>query len=261
MAEAFDDLAAAIARRIGSAARIENVEVATLGGSNRTLLFDLVEGASRRRLVSRQQTYQAGDSPFLSPDEQFRTMREVYARGLPVPEPVFVYDEADGMGAGFVTGFVAGETTPRRIQADAEASGGGERLAAQLGTLLGRLHGLPLDCFAFLAHRADSVDPLAAQRDRYDAYGEIRPVIEYGLHWLDRHRPPPRPAHLVHGDFRLGNFMVHGPAITSLLDWECAHLGSGAEDIGWLCTRSWRFARPDLAVGGLAGIAPLLAAC
>jgi len=260
MAGRFDDLAAAIARRFGSAARIENVEVATLGGSNRTLLFDLVEGASRRRLVSRQQTYLAGDSPFISPEEQFRVMREVYACGLPVPEPIFVYDEADGTDAGFVTAFVAGETGPKRIQADADANGAGESMAAQLGTLLGRLHGLPLDRFDFLASRADSVDPLSAQRDRYDGYGEIRPVIEYGLHWLDRHRPPFRPSGLVHGDFRLGNFMVAGTAITSLLDWECAHLGSGAEDIGWLCTRSWRFARPDLPVGGLAGTEPFLAA-
>jgi aminoglycoside phosphotransferase (APT) family kinase protein len=260
MAEAFEALGAAIARRFGNAARIENLEVATLGGSNRTLLFDLVEKAGRRRLVSRQQTYQAGDSPFLSPEEQFRVMREVYACGLPVPEPIFVYDAADGMDAGFVTAFVAGETVPKRIQADAEASGAGGRMAAQLGGLLGRLHGLPVERFAFLAGRADSVDPLAAQRDRYDAYGQIRPVIEYGLRWLERNRPPPRPARLVHGDFRLGNFMVQGSAITSLLDWECAHLGSGAEDIGWLCTRSWRFSRPDLAVGGLAGIAPLLAA-
>ena len=260
MAAGFDDLAAAIARRFGGAARIENVEVATLGGSNRTLLFDLIEGASRRRLVSRQQTYEAGDSPFLSPADQFRAMREVYACGLPVPEPIFIYDEADAMDAGFVTAFVAGETGPKRIQADAAASGAGGTMAAQLGTLLGRLHGLPADGFAFLASRADSVDPLAAQRDRYDGYGEIRPVIEYGLHWLDRNQAPPAPAHLVHGDFRLGNFMVAGAAIISLLDWECAHLGSGAEDIGWLCTRSWRFARPDLAVGGLAGIEHFLPA-
>jgi aminoglycoside phosphotransferase (APT) family kinase protein len=260
MAERTDDLAAAIARRFGNAARIENVEVATLGGSNRTLLFDLVEAAGRRRLVSRQQTYQAGDSPFLSPEDQFRAMREVYACGLPVPEPIFVYDEADAMDAGFVTAFVTGETGPKRIQSEAAAVGSGGSLAAQLGTLLGRLHSLPVDRFAFLAGRADSVDPLLAQRDRYDSYGEIRPVIEYGLHWLDRHRPPPRPSHLVHGDFRLGNFMVEKAAVASLLDWECAHLGSGAEDIGWLCTRSWRFARPDLAVGGLAGIEGFLAA-
>lgn len=254
MAARFDDLAAAIARRFGSAARIENVEVATLGGSNRTLLFDLIDGVGRRRLVSRQQTYEAGDSPFLSPEEQFRAMAQVFACGLPVPEPIFLYDEADGMDAGFVTAFVAGETGPKRIQADAEASGAGASMAAQLGALLGRLHGLPVDRFAFLAGRADSVDPLAAQRDRYDGYGEIRPVLEYGLRWLERHRPPPLPAHLVHGDFRLGNFMVDGTRIASLLDWECAHLGSGAEDVGWLCTRSWRFARPELAVAGLAGI-------
>ncbi len=35
-----------------------------------------------------------------------------------------------------------------------------------------------------------------------------------------------------------------------MLDWECCHLGSAMEDLGWLCTRSWRFGHPELPVGG-----------
>jgi hypothetical protein len=35
-----------------------------------------------------------------------------------VPEPVFEYDDADAMGHGFVTGFVSGETMPKKIIGD-----------------------------------------------------------------------------------------------------------------------------------------------
>jgi len=36
-----------------------------------------------------------------------------------------------------------------------------------------------------------------------------------------------------------------------VLDWELAHLGDPVEDIGWLCTRAWRFGGPG-EVGGFA---------
>lgn len=52
----LERLTAALRRRFGASAGIDAVDVATLGGSNRTVLFDLVDGASRRRLVLRQET-------------------------------------------------------------------------------------------------------------------------------------------------------------------------------------------------------------
>lgn len=245
-------LEAALKRRFGASARIENFEVATLGGSSRTLLFDLVEGDARQRLVSRQESYQAADSPFLSVDHQFRAMRTAFELGLPVPEPVFQYEPDDGMGQGFVTAFVAGDTMPKRIQAEVEKSGKSEALVRNFGVLLAQLHALPTERFDFLKERPDSVDALNAQRDRYDRYGQIRPAIEFGLRWLERRRPPMRTAPtLLHGDYRLGNFMIKNGAVAGLLDWECSHLGGPVEDIGWLFLRSWRFGKNNLEVAGL----------
>jgi len=254
----FAPLAAAVVRRYGTAARIENFRIPTLGGSNRTIVFDLVEGASRRKLVSRQATYVASNNPFIPTSVQFRVMRTAWRHHIPVPEPVFEYDEADGMGEGFVSAFVTGETRPTRIQAMLRESGGGDALAAQLGTLMGKLHCMPTEDFALLEQVDDSRNALKAQLDRYDSYGEIRPAIEFGLRWLERNAPPARTRSFVHGDFRLGNFMVQEGEITALLDWECAHLGDPTEDIGWLCTRSWRFGRPDLELAGVSHPAPFL---
>lgn len=58
---------------------------------------------------------------------------------------------------------------------------------------------------------------------------------------------------LVHGDFRVGNFMVGQQGLVAVLDWECTHIGSRAEDFGWIGTRSWQFGNDHLPVGGLAG--------
>ena len=122
----------AVRRRFGAAAKIDNIVSPTLGGSNRTVVFDRVEGAARRRLVSRQETYSAEDSPFLAPSDQFKVMAAAHRHGLPVPEPVFEYDEADSMGHGFVTAFVRGETMPKKIIGDPAFVQARSRLAGHL---------------------------------------------------------------------------------------------------------------------------------
>jgi hypothetical protein len=45
----------------------------------------------------------------------------------------------------------------------------------------------------------------------------------------------------VHGDYRIGNFLVGPDGLRGVLDWELAHTGDPAEDIGWLCAPAWRF--------------------
>lgn len=259
--EGFEGLAAAVRRRFGAATVIDSIDVPTLGGSNRTVIFDVVEaGGARQRLVSRQETYQGPHSPFLAPAEQYRVMQQVYRHGFRVPRPVFEYDEADAMGAGFVTEFVAGQTLPKRIIESGEFAALRPRLAREFGELLAQLHALPVAEFAFLQARTDSVDPLDAQRTRMDAYRRPRPALELALRWLERERPPATTPAFLHGDFRVGNLMVGAQGVTAVLDWECAHLGAGAEDVGWLGMRSWRFGRPDLPVGGIAPWQPFIEA-
>ena len=177
-------------------------------------------------------------------------MKCVHRRGLRVAEPLFEFDEQDQMGKGYVSAFVAGESEPRAIIAAPQYADLRPRLAAQFGEFLAQLLALDANELRFLAGLSDSVDTVAAFRGRYDMFGEKRPAIQLGLRWLETHKPSAPVRRLVHGDFRCGNFLVDTEQIQAVLDWECVHLGSPMEDIAWLCTRSWRFARPDLPVGG-----------
>ncbi|OHT21161.1 phosphotransferase family protein [Edaphosphingomonas haloaromaticamans] len=264
-ADPAEALTAAVRRRFGAGAGVDNIVQATLGGSNRTLLFDLVDGNARRRLVSREETFGGEANPFLSPARQFAIMAHVHAAGVPVPEPVFEYDAADALGPGFVTAFVSGETMPRRLLERPDPAG----LLRQIAAAAARLHALPVPAaggaaaghpLAFLGDIPESGDPVAAMRLRIDALGEPHPALELGLRWLETHRPPERPRALVHGDFRNGNFMVGDAGLAALLDWECTHFGSGVEDLGWLCTRSWRFGQPARHAGGFGARDELIAA-
>jgi aminoglycoside phosphotransferase (APT) family kinase protein len=65
---------------------------------------------------------------------------------------------------------------------------------------------------------------------------------------------------VVHGDFRLGNFIVDRKGLAAVIDWELAHTGDPAEDIGWLTVRSWRFGNDELPVAGVGELGPFLSA-
>lgn len=255
-----DKLGAAVRRRFGTAASIANVEVATLGASNRTLLFDLHDGAISRRLVLRQETYRSPVSPFLSPHQQYQIHQVVYRHELPIPEPIFELDEADELDRGFVVACIEGETLPKTLLNDPAFEQARKRFAVQTGEFFARLHAIATIELDFLADSSDSLDPLSAQIQRYDSYGEYHPGIEVGLRWLENNRPEQSEKKIIHGDYRVGNLLMNREGITGVLDWECSHHGSAMEDMGWVCLRSWRFGVIDRPVGGMGPRSELYAA-
>src|SRR5262249_28110934 len=73
--------------------------------------------------------------------------------------------------------------------------------------------------------------------------------------------PPLQKPVLLHGDFRNGNLVVDPErGIAAVLDWELAHRGDPAEDLGWLCVNSWRFGAASNPVGGFGSYEDLLSA-
>jgi hypothetical protein len=102
------------------------------------------------------------------------------------------------------------------------------------------------------------LDPLDALTEYYASF-EPRPAVELTLRWLHDNRPPVSDRRtVVHGDFRNGNLMIDGTTVRGVLDWELTHLGDPAEDLGWLCTKAWRFGSPR-PVGGFGPREDLLA--
>jgi aminoglycoside phosphotransferase (APT) family kinase protein len=255
-----DRLQAAVRRHFGAAARVCPVSRPSLGSSNDTLVFDLSESSSQRRLVLRRETYTGSGQPYISPAAQYRLLGIAERHRIPAPRPVFELAESDGLGRGFVMSFVAGETLPRRIVRDPALAEARPKLGRQCGEMLARLHAVDPAEADFLAQLDDSRDPLAAQRGRLDVFAESHPALELGLRWLERNRPPRPGPRLLHGDFRNGNIIVGLEGLRAVLDWECSHLGDYHEDLAWICLRSWRFGGFDLAVGGFAEQAPFFAA-
>jgi aminoglycoside phosphotransferase (APT) family kinase protein len=159
--------------------------------------------------------------------------------------------------------FVEGTSVAPRILRKPEFEQARARLTAQLGDALARIHSLPVSEVGALLPAVEG-DPALAQIDEWerqlDEIGEPLPAVELGLRWLRANSPGPAEPRLVHGDFRLGNFIVDEDGLAAVIDWELAHLGDPAEDIGWLCIRSWRFGNDDRPVAGVGGLDEFISA-
>ena len=59
------------------------------------------------------------------------------------------------------------------------------------------------------------------------------PVADATYDWVASRRPDPVPPHLVHGDYRIGNCLIHEGRISGVLDWELAHVGDPRFDLAY----------------------------
>jgi aminoglycoside phosphotransferase (APT) family kinase protein len=248
-------LADALYDRLGPVT-IEGLTRLSGGASRETWAFDAIRpDGSVTELVLRRDPPGRPSGPGAMGREAL-AMTAAGVAGLAVPEVLLWTDGPDMWGsAGLVMRRVAGETIARRILRDDSCHRARGTLVGQLGQFAAGLHALEVtDDFP-----APAPDPLDELRDLVAAIEPASPVFELALRALEAESPPPRGPVLVHGDLRLGNLIVGPDGLRAVIDWELLHVGSPAEDLGWLCVKAWRFgAGPPVA--GLGAREELLAA-
>ena len=188
----------------------------------------------------------ADRDPTLEKDIEVEAAAMIAARqaGVPAPE---LHDHGDGaLGHAYLLmERLDGETIPRRLLRDDAYASARPGLARRFGEVLARIHQVDPDTIPGLPQ----VGALGQLKELYQAFAEPRPALEIGLRWLTEHEPEPITDTLVHGDFRTGNLMIDPDGLTGVLDWELTHRGDPRQDLGWLCTKAWRFGSPK-PVGG-----------
>src|SRR5215472_12643089 len=189
--------------------------------------------------------------------EEFAVLKSAYAAGVTVPEPLWASDDPEILGKPFfIMRQVEGSAAAHRITRDLALEPALPAIAERLGRELARIHTIrpPLTDLAFLApyEEVGPVHQIAGFRAYLDRHPAPRPVLEWGIRWLETHVPAPTEPVLCHHDFRTGNYMLQGAVLTGILDWEFSGWGDPHEDIGWFCGKGWRFARLDREAGGIA---------
>lgn len=176
-------------------------------------------------------------------------IRAAGAAGVPVAPVRHILTPEDGLGRGFVSDRIAGETIARKLLRDAAFADVRPRLASDLGAILARIHTVPPASLPPLATLGPA-ETLAYLRSELDACDPPSPIFELAYRWLVDRRPADAPFALVHGDFRTGNLMIAPDGVRAVLDWELVHLGDPMEDLGWFCAMPWRFGAIDAPAGG-----------
>ncbi len=242
-------LAAAYRRRGFGEVTIAGLQRLSAGASAETWRLDrVIDGASQALIV---QIF-TGEKQFavaLDKRTQGLVQQAAHGAGIATPRIDLVFDAGDGLGEGFVSEFVAGETLGQRIARSPELAAAREVLTAQCAAALADIHRVDLAGLPQLPDQSPA-EMVARLRDAHDSFGVRLPVFELAFAWLDDRTPPARPPRLVHGDFRNGNFIVDARGLVAVLDWEAAHLGDPLEDLGWFCLNAWRFGGIDKPVGG-----------
>ncbi|MBR0795354.1 phosphotransferase family protein [Bradyrhizobium jicamae] len=161
--------------------------------------------------------------------------------GTGVPVPALVAFEQGGAEIGhpfFICEHIEG-AVPAPWAASMLADGHKRAIALQFLSILGKLH------------RIDArATPLATRPDKSDERAEVGavaawraslarptaryyPLLDWGGKWLQDNCPLPPRRTIVHGDYRIGNFIERDGTIVAILDWELTHVGDPHEDLAW----------------------------
>ena len=245
----------------GASAKLTAAQRLSGGASMETWAFGFEGQGGAEDLILRRRSvpFDPETARSISLFTEAALIRATGVRGALVPPIRHLCDETDDLGEAYIMGRVGGETLGKKIVSDPRFDAVRGGLARQCGAALVPIHATPPPSDLGLK-MSDAQGELDRYEEVYRTAGAERPILELAFQYLRQHIPPPTPPLLLHGDFRNGNIMFDPEiGVAAVLDWELAHIGDPAEDMGWICTNSWRFGCPDRPVGGFGDYADLLA--
>jgi aminoglycoside phosphotransferase (APT) family kinase protein len=258
------ELEAALAKSLAGFERIAAMTRLSGGASQETWSFDAVLSGRTEPLILRRSPGGGArvteGSSAVALETEALVIETARKQGVAAPRVRLVLAPQDGVGHGYVMDRIEGETIARKILRDPEFASVRPKLARQCGEILARIHQVDVAPLENVLPVIDGPTQLRRYRDLYDAYDYPHPVFEFAFKWLAPRMAGTGRRTLVHGDFRHGNLLISPRGVEAALDWELTHIGDPLEDIGWICTNSWRFGVAEKVVGGFGDLDDLVAA-
>ncbi len=264
MQELAERIAAYAAHRMPDATDVaaSHVERIHGGASRETYRFRLRHREAGRLVERRLILRRDPPGSLIETDRaaEFAAYRAFQGSAVPVPEALWLESDSRWLDHPFfvMEELVGFEASPQAILAPPYAQHH-ERLAREKWSILGAIAAADPEKLG-LAGALPVIEPADAWRHELDHWTRVidedelapQPIARAAIRRLRRAPPPPpRRLHVVHGDFRTGNFLYDAQgAIRGILDWEMAHLGDPLEDLAWSINRVWCWGR-DERVGGL----------
>jgi aminoglycoside phosphotransferase (APT) family kinase protein len=191
-------------------------------------------------------------------DREHRVMQALADTPVPVPEMLCLCMDDDVIGQGF---YVMEHVEGRVLIDPAVPSLGNEERTAlyeQFTDILAHLH--------MVDHEAVGLGDFGRPGNYYSrqisrwskqyvaSVTEDIPDMDFLMEWLPANTPEAEEISVVHGDYRIGNCILHPtePRIVAVLDWELSTLGHGLADVAYVAQEYYGHA----ASGGFADIDP-----
>src|SRR5215475_4640493 len=207
------------------------------GQSNPTFLLQ----ASSGRLVMRKKpTGQLLQSAH-QVEREYRIITALADTDLPVPRTHLLCEDDSVIGTPFfIMDYVAGriEADPLLPNFSSEERAG---VYDSMNENLARLHKVDYEAVG-LGDYGRPVGYIARQVARWTKQyraSEMEPIEAMNrlIEWFPDHLPADDESAISHGDFRLGNLIIHPnePRVVAVLDWELSTLGHPLADLAWNC--------------------------
>jgi aminoglycoside phosphotransferase (APT) family kinase protein len=216
------------------------IDLEPIGGGHSNPTYAISVSGRPARFVLRKQP--AG--PILpsahAVDREYRVMKALAGSGVPVPEMVHYCADASVTG----TAFFVMEKVEGRVFHDNSLPdvGAAERAAIydDMNRVLALIHEIDVDTVG-LGDYARRGNFFGRQLERWSKQHQQSrldddEIIDRLGRWLLAHQPEDDGrVSLIHGDYRLGNVMIHPtqPKIVAVLDWELSSLGAPLADLGY----------------------------
>ena len=174
-------------------------------------------------------------------DREVRVLRALEGRAVPVPRVLLFCEDESVIGTPFyVMEHMAGRVFTDRMLPGCQPA---ERAAiyGDMARVLAELHKVDWRA-AGLEGFGKPQGYVARQVRRWtgqylDSKVEDCPAMDHLAAWLAARPPLPEEDAIAHGDYRLGNLVLHPtePRVVAVLDWELATLGHPLADLAYNC--------------------------
>ena len=174
-------------------------------------------------------------------DREYRVMHALADTDVPVPRMVALCEDTEVLG----TKFYVMEKVEGRVYTDLQLPDLSkvDRTAVYLDlvAVMAKLHKVDHEAVG-LGDFGKPGNYYTRQISRWSRQYEASktedlPAMDRLMEWLPKHIPDSDETCIAHGDYRLGNVMLHPtePRIVAVLDWELCTLGHPLADLGYLC--------------------------
>ncbi len=235
------------------------IEVLQFEGGQSNPTFHVTDGGGRMYVLRKKPPGKLLPSAH-QVDREYRVIKALSDHtDVPVPKPYALCQDDSVIG----TAFYIMQFLPGRVLADPKMPGISPadrgKIFDSMNDVLARLHNVDYRAVG-LGDYGREGQYIQRQLNRWSSQYDLARTediepMEALKKWLPKNIPPGDETRINHGDYRLGNTIVHPtePRVIAVLDWELSTLGHPLADLGYNCMM-YHFGEGFGASGGYAGV-------